>query len=101
VIFLSVVETSFPCTGCGACCKTAGFVPEMKEYALENGVCKFLKSDNSCEIYENRPKICNIEEMRKLYNAPKDEYYKLTADICNKLQEHFEVPIKFKVSYEK
>ena len=35
-----------------------------KEWALEDGSCKYLK-DNLCSIYETRPEICRVGDYTK------------------------------------
>jgi Fe-S-cluster containining protein len=40
-------------------------VPALSEYDSGNGVCRYLKN-NLCEIYDERPMICNVEEMYHL-----------------------------------
>lgn len=61
----------FPCTKCGECCRRAG--------------CAFVK-DNICTVYDKRPLICQIDVSYKFDKLPmsKDEYYRKTADVCNK-----------------
>lgn len=75
----------------------AGNIAPMQMYALEDGSCKFLNEDNSCSIYETRPEICRIEEMQKESGIHKDAYFADSAKACNQIQEHFEVPVKFRV----
>lgn len=42
----------------------------------EDGSCDKLKSDNTCEIYEQRPDVCRITS-----------HHKATASICNMLMD--------------
>ena len=55
-----------------------------------DGVCKYLNNENLCEIYENRPLICNINE---LYNkhfshvATRQEFFDFTQYFCNLLKQ--------------
>ena len=57
----------FECTKCAGCCTWEN----LKHYNLEQwgieisdaGVCKNLKDDNTCGVYETRPLICRIEEL--------------------------------------
>jgi uncharacterized protein len=52
----------FPCTGCGACCRSVRFSPLTTDLDRGDGVCRHLNDiQNSCTIYENRPDICNIQ----------------------------------------
>ena len=81
----------YPCTGCGLCCQHISDIKELKEFDLGNGVCKHYDyATKGCRIYENRPTICRVDEMyesayKKSYG--KLEFYKLNAEVCNKLQE--------------
>jgi Fe-S-cluster containining protein len=80
---------SFPCTGCGLCCQNIGHIPQLKEFDLGNGVCKFLKN-SQCEIYENRPDICQVDKMFELeYHKEfsKTDFYQVNANACNSLQK--------------
>lgn len=61
----------------------------MKEYAKEDGSCKFLTEDNLCQIYERRPPICNVAWVYENFFKDKvseDEFYARTQDACDKLQ---------------
>jgi Fe-S-cluster containining protein len=79
---------SFPCTSCGECCRNIGHIPELKDFDLGDGVCKFLK-DGLCSIYETRPDICQVDKMfdkkyHKFYT--KEEFYNLNISVCGELQ---------------
>ena len=91
---------SFPCTGCGLCCQNIGLIPQLKEFDLGNGICKFLKN-SQCEIYENRPDICNIEKMFDLqyknHFKSKTDFYIENAKVCNSLQEEKNLDLSFRV----
>jgi Fe-S-cluster containining protein len=87
--------TETGCLKCGACCKWLGFSykglsPESIEFYHERGCeilyaeedyyriyvpvrCRHLKEDNSCAIYERRPKVC---QSGRGYEDP------ITADDC-------------------
>lgn len=74
------MSLQFPCTKCGACCRTVGFVskrfreipdeqltPLEKEfkyfpYKTANGVCEKYDAAIGCTIYEQRPSVCSIEK---------------------------------------
>lgn len=53
----------FICTKCGICCKNIDKVPELADFDLGNGTCKYLTKDNTCAIYLSRPDICSVEKM--------------------------------------
>lgn len=91
----------FPCTQCGLCCQNISKIPELEEYDLGNGVCKYFNvKNNNCMIYLTRPDICRIDKMyttkfHKEYT--KKEFYLLNADACNKLQHLYQVDNKYNV----
>lgn len=77
------------CTKCGQCCRHVGEVPSMKEYAKDDGTCKFLGEDNLCMIYDKRPPICNVAWVYENFFKDKvseDEFYARTQEACDKLQ---------------
>ena len=64
------MRNSFPCTGCGACCKSDRLSELTHGLERGDGICiHFDDGQNGCKIYENRPDICNVE---KTY----DQHYK-------------------------
>ena len=95
----------FPCTSCGLCCKHISHIKELKEYDLGNGVCKYLNLDtNECLMYDKRPDICKVDEMfNKKYHKcyTKEEFYKLNADACNRLQKLYKIDESYRVYIEK
>lgn len=69
----------FPCIQCGACCRIAHKVPQLKEagYTLpRNEACQFLLSPRltdthespkpqwACSIYPVRPPVCRVSSIR-------------------------------------
>lgn len=127
----------FPCTSCGQCCKNAQqtidahlekaknneeykksvlfkIIEKAREVITTNhlGHCVHLKEDNSCAIYENRPKLCNVEKMyyhnnqyqigstketAKKIVVSKTDYFKINADVCNRIQKQAGVSENFRV----
>ena len=98
----------FPCTQCGLCCKKIGYLLDNKsklsEHAqfliskfpyktLNDGSCEMLTSDNKCSVYDDRPLICNVKLMSKLFHIP----YEDTAQICNTWIEENGLDESFKV----
>lgn len=53
---------TFPCTQCGACCRSIAAVPELQGHDRGDGVCRHLTSDNRCAVYETRPMVCRVNE---------------------------------------
>lgn len=95
----------FPCSGCGLCCQNLIDIPEMKDYNLGNGVCKYFdKLTNSCTIYETRPDICRVDKMFELKyykHFTKEEFYIANANVCNELQEQYRMDKSYRVIIKK
>lgn len=91
----------FPCTGCGLCCQNISKIEELKNYDIGNGTCKYFDSISKvCQIYENRPDICKVDEIfLSKYNQffTKEEFYMENAKVCNSLQEQYKIDINFRV----
>lgn len=88
------MEINFPCTKCGLCCQHIDFVPELAEYDIGNGICRYLK-DTLCSIYDIRPDICRVEVMYATkYNNlfSKDEFIRQNLLICKQLQMNAGLP---------
>ena len=75
---------SFPCTKCGACCRRAHSIGGFLYADHYRGGCIML-INNECNIYNGRPPICSIDEMKEATspNTTQKAYYKETAEICN------------------
>ena len=54
---------------------------------LEDGSCEKLTEDGLCSVYEDRPVMCNTKIMSKFHKGGVEEYYQLTAEICNVMIE--------------
>lgn len=53
----------FKCFQCGCCCKAARFSSELADYIGRDGQCRYFSpSDNTCQIYTDRPAACSIEK---------------------------------------
>lgn len=87
---------TFPCTGCGACCRRIHNLKEYSkvladktniaeiEFPFENkdGICEKL-IDNKCSVYEDRPLICSVDKMQEVLKFDKPSFYKMNAKVCN------------------
>lgn len=75
----------FQCSKCGACCRRAGMLGLMPQ--REDGACLYLAEDNTCKIYETRPKVCRVNEMaeinRHAFKMTTKAYFKMSNSICN------------------
>lgn len=76
------------CNSCKAyCCRVIGKL----DPSLDRGdlCCKHLTEDNKCEIYENRPLICNTD---RVYDAffkgimTREEYDNINSESCRILK---------------
>ena len=83
---------SFPCTGCGACCKRIANLKDLinttPELAFpygwdESGRCEMLGEDNKCKVYESRPLICNVDRFIAVFKVPKKKFYKQNIEACH------------------
>ncbi|TKX30868.1 YkgJ family cysteine cluster protein [Campylobacter aviculae] len=90
---------TFPCTVCGACCKSINGIKELQNFN-KNGICVHLKEDNTCAIYDTRPMICKIDEIYQKYFSQyykKNDFYNENIKICNELQKKFKLNKKFRI----
>lgn len=103
---------SYPCTGCGACCRRVGAVlaaPALPDSPLaraiagfpyaarEDGSCEQLTVEGQCAVYEDRPLLCRVDAMREQANVPERWYYALSAAACNAMQEQDGLPTRYRV----
>ena len=81
--------TKFPCTACGACCRSLGSLPLFAAMDRGDGVCRHLEDrSNLCRIYEERPEICRVADMHRQftdrYSWP--EFVDLNLRACAELR---------------
>lgn len=59
---------TFPCSRCGACCRSIGAIPALADLDRGDGACVHLVgepgSEHGCEIYETRPALCRVDQLR-------------------------------------
>lgn len=56
-------KTKFKCFKCGCCCASIEGVDELAGFSDRHGHCRYFDADTRlCQIYDQRPKICNIAE---------------------------------------
>lgn len=108
--------TSFPCTGCGACCRQVGRTlerfrrlpeayPAVERAALaafpfeprEDGSCPQLAADGSCRVYEIRPQVCRVDAMGEARGMSREATWQLAAAACTDLQIETGLPGTFRV----
>lgn len=87
------MDKIFNCDKCGLCCQNLKLSSLYKDLDRGDGTCIFYNEETKlCNIYENRPIICNIEKAYELYfsdKIEKNKYYELNYEVCNKLKEKF------------
>lgn len=98
----------FPCTGCGACCRTInrheGHIvrddpsdPYYFPYQWdETGKCEMLGEDNKCTIYESRPLLCNVDGLIDMLGLDRKEFHDLNIKACWDLADEFSLGEKAK-----
>ena len=80
---------SFPCNSCGKCCRRVNLSDSTNYLDRGDGVCRnFNEVSNLCNIYNDRPLICRVEDYYKTYLSDQigwDDFVKINLDICEKL----------------
>jgi Fe-S-cluster containining protein len=77
---------------CGNCCRYLHKVSFLSEYNTGNGICKHL-ANNLCNIYDERPLICNVEKMYTAYfNAKMTEKQFILTNLlsCKEIAAQFD-----------
>lgn len=79
----------YPCKKCGLCCRYTRLLPALAKYDRGDGVCKFLKEDNTCSIYATRPDVCNGRYVYETYCSGMDveSFHKMIAMYCQEIRE--------------
>ncbi|EGR0489765.1 YkgJ family cysteine cluster protein [Vibrio fluvialis] len=59
----SIEKRAFPCDACGQCCRNVDLSEETRFLDRGDGTCSnFNTSTNLCDIYDERPLVCRVEE---------------------------------------
>lgn len=90
-------DEAFKCDKCGLCCRCLRDNPNVKGTPLEkmdrgDGVCKHLTKDNLCDIYKNRPDICNVDKLyHDAYSGKMtiEEYHEMQRNACEVIRKTF------------
>lgn len=83
------------CDQCGLCCRVIGLATSVFSEAVDldrgDGVCKHLTDDNLCEIYRNRPWMCDIAVVHKKKYSDKtiEQYHEMCVEGCKTIKRHF------------
>lgn len=81
---------SFDCDQCGACCRNIRRSTLLTEFDRGDGVCKHLREDNLCAIYNQRPIICNVDAYYEKYlsnTISREDFYKMNYKACKNLKK--------------
>lgn len=92
-------ELEWKCVMCGNCCRNYDWYkreawPILKEMLpnenlelppTKNGICIYFHN-NKCDIYKNRPLVCNARKMfelcKPLYNWQDSDFSRLQKESC-------------------
>lgn len=79
----------YRCERCGVCCRHVDLIARMKTFDRGDGVCKHLTANNLCEIYAERPPLCNGEFVYKNFfsDMTVEEFHEMIYQLCKKLRE--------------
>lgn len=89
----------FKCSGCGGCCRLAGFSKHSKGVLpiKDDMSCGYL-IDNKCSIYETRPDICRVSNLGFNYNnLSRKEYYIESTKACHKIIDLLGIDKSYKI----
>ena len=62
---------------------------------MEDGRCEMLMDNGMCQVYDARPTICRVDKMYDQVHSgqfSKQEYYEMTANLCNKWMTEVGLP---------
>lgn len=80
----------FNCDKCGICCTKLKLNMLYKHLDRGDGICKYFNEKTKlCNIYINRPLLCNIDEAYLTFFKNKmsiEDYYQKNYQICEKLK---------------
>lgn len=85
------MDIKFNCNKCGMCCRQIGKANLLPYFQNVDGICIHLNEDNSCNIYDNRPLVCRVDDMYKVFYAdtmPLENFYAENKKICLKLRDN-------------
>lgn len=84
----------FPCTGCGACCRSVRLSELTASFDRGDGTCRhFDDIQNACTIYDDRPDICNIHRSYDQHYASQvswPEFVRVNKIACDELMKQFD-----------
>lgn len=85
----------FPCYACGQCCKNVDKSDETKFLDRGDGTCRNFNDESKlCNIYEDRPLICRVEDYYKANLADIykwEDFVRINLEICQILSKDLNV----------
>lgn len=82
----------FPCDRCGLCCKHLEEIPQLADFDSGDGRCIHLLDNNLCDIYEERPDICNVSKMYKQSFSKlmsEEDFIKMNVEGCTEIKKKY------------
>lgn len=79
----------FECDACGLCCQNITGIKQLEKYNRGDGVCINLGENLLCQIYEDRPIICRVDDLYHLIFKDVlsiEEFYLINTNVCNQLK---------------
>ena len=79
----------FPCKMCGKCCHYVNMIPDVRYLDRGDGVCRYLTSENKCEIYPNRPDLCNGRYLYETFyskNMSVEDFHRIMLTLCEEIR---------------
>lgn len=85
----------FPCYACGQCCKNVDRSNETKFLDRGDGVCRNFNEENMlCNIYEDRPLVCRVEDYYKanlIDTYEWEDFVQINLEICKILSKDLDI----------
>lgn len=78
----------YPCERCGDCCRHVDLIEAMKNFDRGDGVCKHLTTENLCEIYSERPPLCNGKYVYENFysDMAAEDFNNLMIELCHEIR---------------
>lgn len=84
-----------PCYACGQCCKNVDKSDETKFLDRGDGTCRnFNDESRLCNIYEDRPLVCRVEDYYKANLADTyewEDFVQINLDVCQILSKNLTI----------
>ncbi len=79
----------YDCKQCGNCCRHINLVEPIKNLDRGDGVCIHLTEKSLCEIYPDRPPVCNGKYVYENFYSDMtvSDFHKMIKELCKKIRE--------------